>query len=149
LSGLDVARKALILARTLGVSTDLADIQVEGLVPEKLSSSSGVDVRGFLERMDELDQDLATRVRDASRESRSLRYVATVTPAGPPRVGIDAVPVASALGGLRGPENAFSIRTARYDTFPLSISGPGAGSAVTAAGMLADVLSLATGTLAS
>ena len=149
LSGLDVARKALILARTLGVSTDLADIRVEGLVPQNLSSSSGVDVRGFLERMDELDQDLATRVRDASRESRSLRYVATVTPAGPPRVGIDAVPVASALGGLRGPENAFSIRTARYDTFPLSISGPGAGSAVTAAGMLADVLSLATGTLAS
>ena len=103
----------------------------------------------FLERMDELDEDLAKRATGAGSEGRSLRYVATVTPAGPPRVGIDAVPVASALGGLRGPENAFTIRTARYDAFPLSISGPGAGAAVTAAGMLADVLALATGPLAS
>ncbi len=149
LSGLDVARKALILARTLGVSANLDDIEVEGLVPDALSSSGGVDVRGFLERMGELDEDLAIRAKDASSEGRSLRYVATVTPAGPPRVGISAVPVASALGGLRGPENAFSIRTERYDAFPLSISGPGAGAAVTAAGMLADVLALATGPLAS
>lgn len=148
LSGLDVARKALILARTLGVSTDLDDIEVEGLVPAALSSGAGVDVPGFLERMGELDGDLAGRARDASRAGRSLRYVATVTATGPPHVGINAVPVASALGGLRGPENAFSIRTARYDAFPLSISGPGAGAAVTAAGMLADVLALATGPLA-
>ena len=148
LSGLDVARKALILARTLGVSTDLDAIEVEGLVPVALSSGAGVDVPGFLERMGELDEDLAVRAKDAGLEGRSLRYVATVTPTGAPRVGINAVPVASALGGLRGPENAFSIRTARYDAFPLSISGPGAGAAVTAAGMLADVLALATGPLA-
>jgi homoserine dehydrogenase len=148
LSGLDVARKALILARTLGVSVDLADIQVEGLVPDRLSSGAGVDLPGFLERMSELDEDLAGRAKEAGSDGRSLRYVATVTPDGPPRVGINAVPVSSALGGLRGPENAFSIRTERYDAFPLSISGPGAGAAVTAAGMLADVLALATGPLA-
>jgi homoserine dehydrogenase len=148
LSGLDVARKALILARTLGVSADLAGIQVEGLVPERLSSGAGVDVPGFLERMAELDDDLAGRAREAGSDGRSLRYVATVTPDGPPRVGITAVPIASALGGLRGPENAVSIRTERYDAFPLSISGPGAGAGVTAAGMLADVLALATGPLA-
>jgi homoserine dehydrogenase len=149
LSGLDVARKALILARTLGVTTDLADIRVEGLVPERLSSTAGVDVPGFLERMAELDDDLAARAKEAGGDGRSLRYVATVTPEGPPKVGINAVPVTSALGGLRGPENAFSIRTERYDAFPLAISGPGAGAAVTAAGMLADVLALATGPLAS
>lgn len=148
LSGLDVARKALILARTLDVDTDLADIKVEGLVPEQLSSGAGVDVGGFLERMAELDDDLAGRAKEAAAGGRSLRYVATVTPDGPPRVGISPVPVASALGGLRGPENAFSIRTERYDAFPLSISGPGAGAGVTAAGMLADVLALATGPLA-
>jgi aspartokinase/homoserine dehydrogenase 1 len=51
------------------------------------------------------------------------------------------------LGALRGPENAVSIRSARYDAFSLGISGPGAGPAVTAAGMVADLLALATGPL--
>ncbi len=149
LSGLDVARKALILARTLGVSASLSDIGIEGLVPDYLSAANGIGVAEFLERAYELDVDLAARVADAQRDGRSLRYVATVTSDGAPSVGIAAVPGSSALGGLRGPENAISIRTERYDAFPLAISGPGAGAAVTAAGMLSDILGLAMGPLAS
>lgn len=148
LSGLDVARKALILARTLGVSTDLSEISIEGLVPEHLSAANGVGVPDFLERASELDADLADRVAEARDDGRSLRYVATVTPDGPPAVGIVAVPTSSVLGGLRGPENALSIRTERYDAYPLGISGPGAGAAVTAAGMLTDILALSIGPLA-
>jgi len=148
LSGLDVARKALILARTLGVHVDLTDIAIEGLVPDHLSAANGVGVAEFLERSTELDANLAARVTAARGEGRSLRYVATVTPDAPPVVGIVAAPAASALGGLRGPENALSIRTERYDAFPLAISGPGAGAAVTAAGMLADILALSLGPLA-
>lgn len=148
LSGLDVARKALILARTIGVSADLADIAIEGLVPDRLSAANGVGVAEFLDRSSELDANLAARVAAARGEGRSLRYVATVTPDAPPVVGIVAAPVSSALGGLRGPENALAIRTERYDALPLAISGPGAGAAVTAAGMLSDILALSMGPLA-
>jgi len=148
LSGLDVARKALILARTLGATVDLADIAIEGLVPDHLSAERGVGVPEFLARAPELNAELSGRVAEARREGRSLRYVATVSTDAPPSVGIVAVPAGSALGSLRGPENAISIRTERYDAFPLTISGPGAGAAVTAAGMLADILALSIGPLA-
>ena len=147
LSGLDVARKALILARTIGRRADLADVAIEGLVPAHLSAEQGVSVTSFLERSGELDEPLAKRSVEAREAGQVLRYVASVTPDRPLTVGVRAVPSASVLGALRGPENAVSIRTARYDAFPLGISGPGAGPAVTAAGMVADLLALATGPL--
>jgi homoserine dehydrogenase len=147
LSGLDVARKALILARTIGRRADLADVAIEGLVPAHLAAEQGVSVTSFLERSGELDEPLAKRSVEAREAGQVLRYVASVTPDGPLTVGVRAVPSASVLGALRGPENAVSIRTARYDAFPLGISGPGAGPAVTAAGMVADLLALATGPL--
>ncbi|MEA2586565.1 MAG: bifunctional aspartokinase / homoserine dehydrogenase 1, partial [Thermomicrobiales bacterium] len=53
------------------------------------------------------------------------------------------------LGALQGPENIISFRTKRYDAHPLNVTGPGAGAAVTAAGVVADVLALATGPLGS
>lgn len=143
LSGLDVARKALILARTLGVNANLSDVPVEGLVPQSLSAEAGIGVEEFLERASELDAAISARSAAARAESRALRYVATVGPDGPPTVGLRAVPTASVLGSLRGPENAVSIRTRRYDEYPLGISGPGAGAAVTAAGVLVDILDLA------
>lgn len=148
LSGLDVARKALILARTLGVSANLSDVPVEGLVPQSLSAEAGIGVEEFLERASELDGAIADRSTAARADARALRYVATVGPDGPPTVGLRAVPVASVLGSLRGPENAVSIRTRRYDEYPLGISGPGAGAAVTAAGVLVDILDLAADFLA-
>ena len=144
LSGLDVARKALILARTIGRRADLSDIAVEGLVPERLRE---IGVDEFLTRVGELDADLAQRATTAQRAGRTLKYVATVTPAGPLAVGVREVETSGVLGALQGPENVISIRTRRYDAYPLTIVGPGAGPAVTAAGMLTDVLDLATGPL--
>jgi homoserine dehydrogenase len=140
LSGLDVARKALILARTIGRELDLTDVAVQSLVPESLTRSS---VEEFMERVSGQDSGMSARQAEAAKEGKTLKYVARVPAEGPIQVGIEAVPTSTVLGALQGPENIISIRTERYDRYPLTISGPGAGAAVTAAGMIADLLDLA------
>ena len=140
LSGLDVARKALILARTIGRRADLAKIAVESLVPAHLQD---VGVDEFLDRVGDLDAELAERSAAAQAAGRTLKYVATVTPAAPLPVGLREVPTSGVLGALQGPENVISVRTRRYDAYPLTVVGPGAGPAVTAAGIMGDVLALA------
>lgn len=140
LSGLDVARKALILARTIGRTDNLSDIAIESLVPESLADCS---VSTFLERVADHNQAIASRNHDAVKAGAALKYVAKVPVTGPIKVGIEQVPKATVLGALQGPENIISIRTNRYGRYPLTISGPGAGADVTAAGMLADMLELA------
>jgi homoserine dehydrogenase len=142
LSGLDVARKALILARTLGQQRDLADMAVESLVPAALASSD-VDVPAFLRRIGELDGEIARRAGLAATEDATLKYLCEVDPTDGPSVGVRAVPRRGVLGALQGPENIVVLRTRRYDAYPLAVSGPGAGAEVTAAGVLADVLALA------
>ncbi len=144
LSGLDVARKALILARTIGRQINLDDLTVENLVPEHLRA---VPVAEFLERARELDGAMADRAAEARATGRALKYVATVRPDGPIAVGVRAIETTSVLGALQGPENIISFRTKRYDAYPLNVTGPGAGAAVTAAGVVADMLALATGPL--
>jgi homoserine dehydrogenase len=144
LSGLDVARKALILARTIGRKVDLEELEIENLVPESLR---GVSVAEFLDRAGELDEAIAARAAEAKAANGALKYVATVRPEGPIAVGLRIIPTNTVLGALQGPENIISFRTKRYDAYPLNITGPGAGAAVTAAGVLADVLTLATGVL--
>ncbi|HEU0116909.1 MAG TPA: hypothetical protein VFQ80_19600 [Thermomicrobiales bacterium] len=140
LSGLDVARKALILARTIGRRANLDEIAVESLVPANLRD---VSVETFLDRVVAGDASFAERAAAARTNGATLKYVATVTPDGPLAVGVQAVPTSGVLGSLQGPENIVSIRTRRYDAYPLTIVGPGAGAAVTAAGMLGDALALA------
>ena len=140
LSGLDVARKALILARTLGRSLNLTDITIEGLVPEGLASCS---VDEFLDKITLIDPFIASRNLTATAGGGVLKYVVQVGPAGPVAVGIKPVSKSTVLGALQGPENIVSFRTTRYDRYPLVVSGPGAGADVTAAGMTADMLALA------
>jgi homoserine dehydrogenase len=139
LSGLDVARKALILARTMGRRVDLADIAIENLVPQELREAS---VPEFLDRLDELEQFWADRAAAARSAGATLKFVATIPEDGPIAVGVREVPLPSLLGALQGPENVVVIRSERYDTNALTIVGPGAGAAVTAAGMTADMLAL-------
>jgi homoserine dehydrogenase len=139
LSGLDVARKALILARTIGRAVDLDDIATENLVPEALRRTS---VPEFLERASELDAEWSRRAESARSSGATLKYVATVPADGPIAVGVREVPLTSLLGALQGPENVIVMRTARYAANPLTIVGPGAGAAVTAAGMTGDMLAL-------
>lgn len=138
LSGVDVARKALILARAIGFRGDLSDVRVESLVPSRLE---GVSLGEFLERSAELDREWARRVNDERRRGRVLRYRAHVTPA-TITVGLVPVRLTDSLGTLKGTDNQFTFTTARYREQPLVISGPGAGAAVTAAGVLNDLLRL-------
>jgi homoserine dehydrogenase len=141
LSGLDVARKALILARTIGRRVNLDEIDVENLVPEALQAPS-VGVPEFMDRLEELDAEWTQRAEAARASGSTLKYVATIPTAGLIAVGVREVPTSSLLGALQGPENVVVIRTARYDANPLTVVGPGAGAAVTAAGMTSDMLAL-------
>jgi bifunctional aspartokinase / homoserine dehydrogenase 1 len=139
LSGMDVARKALILGRLLGYKGDLQQIKVESLVPVAMRK---LPLSEFLARAKEIDASWATRVREAQIRGEVLRYRIIVT-GKTIRVGVVAVDASSPLGALGGTDNLFSFTTARYKSNPLVITGPGAGAGVTAAGVFADVLTLA------
>lgn len=142
LSGLDVARKALILARTIGRTVELENIAVESLVPAELVDGT---VDEFMRGIAAHDSDMTSRQQAAQAEGKTLKYVATIPANGQISVGVQPVATSTVIGALQGPENIFSIRTGRYNSFPLTISGPGAGADVTAAGMIADMLELARG----
>ena len=139
LSGMDVARKALILGRVLGFDEELESVIVESLVPDGYRD---LPTSEFISRLEELDTLWRKRVDDARTQGSVLRYRATVS-RDSVRVGLVAVHTASSLGALTGTDNQFSITTSRYRDNPIVITGPGAGVAVTAAGVLNDVLKLA------
>jgi len=139
LSGVDVARKALILGRLLGFRGELEDIALESLVPERVRK---VPLAAFLSRLEEFDDAWHARARDAQENGRVLRYVASVTRRRVD-VGLQAVESTSPFAALNGTDNQVAFTTMRYQTNPLIITGPGAGPAVTAAGVLNDILALA------
>jgi bifunctional aspartokinase / homoserine dehydrogenase 1 len=139
LSGMDVARKALILGRLLGFAGELEDIAVESLVPQ---GAERLSLEAFLGSLEQFDGPWARRVEAARARGGVLRYRATVTPRRI-RVGLVAVPASSPMAALNGTDNQFIFTTKRYRKNPLVITGPGAGPAVTAGGILNDVLKLA------
>lgn len=139
LSGKDVARKALILARTVGWPLEETDLTVEPLYPESLS---GVSTEEFMAATPSLDAEYAARIGEAQTGGKVLRYVAQINPEGG-TVGSVAVERDGPLGALRGPANYIALYTTRYDQVPLVLSGPGAGPEVTAAGVLGDIIGLA------
>ena len=139
LSGLDVARKALILARLLGYPGELRRSAVESLVP-KWARTLSLDQ--FLGRLKELDPSWTRRVEDAKASGAVLRYVSVVSPV-KIAVGVRAVPAGSPFASIKGSDNQLVFTTARYKSNPLVITGPGAGAEVTAAGVLNDILRLA------
>jgi bifunctional aspartokinase / homoserine dehydrogenase 1 len=135
-----VARKALILARLMGFDGDLDDVTVESLVPQQLRHLSADE---FLGRIEEMNDHWTARVNEAIAANTVLRYRARVTRSSI-TVGLVAVPTTDPLGSLSGTDNQFAFTTSRYNRQPLVITGPGAGPAVTAAGVLNDILRLAT-----
>jgi homoserine dehydrogenase len=138
LSGFDVARKALILARTAGWPLEHKDLQVEALYNPALA---GISVDRFFTEMSDMDATYQIMVEKAASEGKVLRYVATIT-AQSAKISLKAVEKESALGVLNGPGNYFAFYSQRYQPIPLVISGPGAGIAVTAAGVFGDILEL-------
>ena len=138
LSGMDVARKALILARTLGRRVEPEEIAIERLFTDEVDDA---DPKRFIEKLRALDDDMAKRAASASREGKTLRYVAKIGKDNI-RVGIEAVLKSSPMGGLRGTANQVAIYSKRYKTNPLVVTGPGAGADVTAAGVLNDIVAI-------
>lgn len=139
LGGVDVARKALILARMLGWELELSDVSVEALYPASMAT---LDVDEFLGRLDELDEAFQSRTRDALERGLVLRYAAEVAD-GCCVVGPREVPAASPLGRLEGTDNLAAFYTRWYSSQPLVLQGRGAGVDATAAGVLSDIIELA------
>ena len=139
LSGMDVARKALILGRLLGFSGEIGDIVVESLVPD---GAERLPLDAFIGSLERFDAEWVKRVAAARARRGVLRYRAIVTRRRV-RVGLVVVDASSPMASLNGTDNQFIFTTVRYKKNPLVITGPGAGPAVTAGGILNDVLKLA------
>lgn len=140
LSGEDVARKLLILARAAGHPLERGQLEVENLVPEPLR---GVPQAEFLDRLDELDAVIAARHALAAGHDCVLRYLARFDASGRAKVGLADVPRDHPAAHLQGADNLFAFTTSRYAQRPLVIQGAGAGPEVTAQALLGDVLALA------
>jgi bifunctional aspartokinase / homoserine dehydrogenase 1 len=140
LSGTDVARKLVILAREAGASLSLADVDIESLVPEALRQVSRDE---FLARLQELDAPMQARLDAARAQGRSLRYLAQLDADGGARVGLAMPEPGHASLYSRLTDNLIQFRTRRYAHNPLVVQGPGAGADVTAAGVFGDILAIA------
>ncbi|GGK12685.1 homoserine dehydrogenase [Pilimelia terevasa] len=140
LSGVDVLRKLLILARRSGTPLPSSAVRVESLLPPALARAGLAEVDAAL---DGLDAPMAARYATAAQAGRRLRYVARLAADGTATVGLEALAVADPLAGGGGCDNRVTILSDRYPDRPLVIQGPGAGAEVTAAALLDDVLRLA------
>jgi aspartokinase/homoserine dehydrogenase 1 len=140
LTGADVARKVVILAREMGVPLEMADVELEGLVPEALREGSVDDV---LCRLRGHDEAFAGRLREAHARGERLRFVGVVDREGRASVRLRSYPATHAFARLDRTDNVVQFQTRRYTPNPLIVQGPGAGPEVTAAGVFADLLRLA------
>ena len=138
LGGVDVARKALILARGIGWSMEMEQVTVSGLYPERMASLS---VEDFLTDLPSLDEQYRAQVAQAAAEGKVLRYAATLSE-GACSVGPTAVAKDSPLGRLTGTDNLVELYSRWYNPNPLVIQGRGAGVEATAAGVLSDIVEL-------
>lgn len=136
LSGEDVVRKFIILARICGHQIERSQVESETLIPDKLM---GLDASLFLEKLPESDTHWQKRLESEHSKQSTLRYVGHLKD-GKIRIGVESVKKSSAFGQLSGTNNLIQIKTKRYHDQPIIIQGPGAGKEVTATGVLADIL---------
>lgn len=139
LSGMDVARKTVILAREMGYRTEVEDIRIESLVPEDLRTASKDE---FLNRLSAMDDKMRDLYVSARAEGKNIRYVGKVDENGKCSVGLELYPDDHPFSQAHGTDNVIAFTTERYFNQPLVIKGPGAGPEVTAAGVFADMLRL-------
>lgn len=137
LSGQDVARKLLILAREIGLELELSDVEVEPVLPPHFAE--GKSTAEFMQMLPELDNVFADKVAAAQQQGKVLRYVGQIKN-GKCKVSILAVDSDDPLYKVKNGENALAFYTRYYSPIPLLLRGYGAGNDVTAAGIFADIL---------
>jgi aspartokinase/homoserine dehydrogenase 1 len=140
LSGRDVARKALIIARELGIHLEMDQVKLKAMLPKRFFRARSVE--DFLERLPAADSIVRDEAREAAAAGMVLRYLTDIGEKGC-EVALKRIPRDSPIGRLAGPDNILVFQTQRYNEHPLVIQGPGAGAGVTAAGVLSDILKIA------
>ena len=144
LSGNDVARKLLILARELDLHNEISDVTIENLIPEPLRE---IETSQFLDSLDEMNT-VFQKIKEAQKEGHVLRYIGDLhgdlsqENGAQLDVKLESVPSQSPLGALQGADSIFEIYTESYGEKPIVIQGAGAGASVTARGVFGDILRL-------
>lgn len=139
LSGKDVVRKLLILARESGYNLEESDIKAKKFIPESLFAGSMAD---FWTGVKELDQKFENERKELAAENKKWRFIATFAEDGS-NASLQTVDSSSPFYDLEGSNNIILITTERYNEFPMQIKGYGAGADVTAAGVFADIIRIA------
>ncbi|WJG08679.1 bifunctional aspartate kinase/homoserine dehydrogenase I [Aliiglaciecola sp. LCG003] len=137
LSGMDVARKLLIMAREADLELELDDIEIESVLPDSFDASGSIEQ--FMQNLPKLDEHYKTQVSAAKEKGQVLRYVGAIEN-GQCKVSLKAVDSKHPLYAVKEGENALAIHSHYYQPIPYVIRGYGAGATVTAAGVFADVL---------
>jgi aspartokinase/homoserine dehydrogenase 1 len=136
LSGVDVARKLLILVRESGYQFDMKDIKINTFVPSKYFEGS---VDDFWKNIPEIDAEFEANRKKLAAEGRFWRFVAKFEN-GKAECGLQEISAGHPFADLQGSNNLVMFTTERYQEFPMIIKGYGAGAAVTAAGVFADII---------
>jgi aspartokinase/homoserine dehydrogenase 1 len=138
LSGLDFARKVVILGREMGLDLELKDVALESLVPEALRTCS---VEEYLRRLPEFDAHMQQRLQAAQSRNHVLRYIGSLDAATrKATVGLVELPHSHTFANINLTDNVVRFSSSRYNQNPLVVQGPGAGPEVTAGGVFADLL---------
>ena len=139
LSGKDVVRKLVILAREAGYEVEQADVVKNLFIPDEYFKGEAED---FIENVKNLDDEFEKRRARTEKEDKHFRFVATLEN-GNVSVGLQEVGRNHPFYSLEGSSNIILITTERYKEYPMEIKGYGAGAEVTAAGVFADIISIA------
>ncbi len=140
LSGTDVARKAVILARLSGISCELDDVNIKALLSTDALQAASID--DFFKVLASEDSTYGELIQEAEAKDEKLRFIATIEN-GKLSAALQSVSSDNPFYGLQGSDNMIVFTTARYLDQPLVIKGPGAGASVTAAGVFADIIHIA------
>lgn len=139
LSGKDVARKLLILARETGLEIEMKDIEIEQILPP--SCQKAKTVTDFLKELERNNDVFGKRRDKAMKNGKVLRFIASLAK-GKAKIELQEVDSSHPFYNLSGSDNIISFTTERYHDRPLVVKGPGAGAEVTAAGVFAEIISI-------
>lgn len=140
LSGVDVMRKILILARESGCKMELSDIENRSFIPDDCMEA--MNLPDFLKKLDEYEDDFKAMYREAANQNKRIKYVASFDN-GKATAGLESFDASHPFYELKGKDNIVLFYTDRYKEQPLVVKGAGAGADVTASGIFADIMRIA------